>query len=202
MEIGIIGISSLTLELAFRSADAGYKVKIYNPKGNSLIREVTQKMGPNVQLCSLEEAADMDIVLLFIPKDDLEKIIQTLPDMSGKLIIHTSSLIFDPQSLLSSITNALTYKITASLVTEAHVVKLFNPVNIKAKNKCINCSNRYEIFFIADHSDSRRHVKDFLKKINFLPIDLSGKIHLRNTVLNLKSIINPIKIYPFKNNLN
>lgn len=202
MEIGIIGISSLTLELAIRSADAGYKVKIYNPKGNSLIREVTQKMGSNVQLCSLEEAADMDIVLLFIPKDDLEKIIQTLPDMSGKLIIHTSTLIFDPQSLLSSITSALTYKITASLVPEAHVVKLFNPVNIKAKNNYINCSDRNEIFFIADHSASRSHVKDFLKKINFLPIDLSGKIHLRNTTFNLKSIISPIKIYSFKNNLN
>jgi 6-phosphogluconate dehydrogenase len=53
MKIGIIGISTLTLELAFRSAEAGYKVKIFNPKGNNLIKDVTQKMGSNIQLSSI-----------------------------------------------------------------------------------------------------------------------------------------------------
>lgn len=202
INIGIIGISSLTLDLAFRSAEAGYQVKIYNPKGNSLIREVAQKMAPNARLCTLEQTADTQIVLLFSAKEDLETILQTLPDMSGKLIIHTSSLIFEPLTLLSSITNALTYKITASLLPQAHVVKLFNPVNLTAKNNSMNCSDKDEIFFIADHHDSRNQVRDFLKKINFSPIDLSGKLHLENTTFNLKSIVNPFKINPFKNNLN
>lgn len=202
MKIGIIGISCLTLELAFRSAEAGYKVNIYNPKGNSLIRDVTQRMGADIQISSLEQAASTEIVMLFVAKDELQTILQTLPDMSGKLIIHTSTLIFDPLSLLSGLTNALTYKITASLLPEAHVVKLFNPVNLKTKNSCLSCSNKDEIFFIADHNDSRNQVRDFLKKINFSPIDLSGKLHLGNTAFNLKSIINPIKINPFKNNLN
>jgi predicted dinucleotide-binding enzyme len=202
MNIGIIGISSLTLEMAFRSAQAGCQVKIYNPKGNSLIREVTQKMAPNAQLCSLEQAADTQIVLLFIAKDDLQNILQTLPDMSGKIILHTSSLIFDPLTLLSSITSALTYKITASLVPRAHVVKLFNPVNLKAKSSCTNCGDKDEIFFIADHRDSRNQVLDYLKKINFSPIDLSGRLHPQNTAFNLNSLTNPIKINPFKINLN
>ncbi|MHC0442865.1 NAD(P)-binding domain-containing protein [Flavobacterium sp. 3-210] len=193
MEIGIIGVSSLTLALASRSAEAGYKVKIYNPRGNYLIRDVAQKMGPNVQLSALEESADTGLVLLFIPKDDLERILQTLPDMSGKIIIHTSSLIFDPRKLLSSITNALTYQITAALVPEAHVVKLFNPVDLKTKNSCIDCSHKDEIFFMADHRGSRNHVRDFLKKINFSPIDLSSNLRLRNAAFNLKSIMNPIK---------
>lgn len=197
MKIGIIGISSLTLELAFRSAKAGYEVKIYNPKGNNLIRDVIQKMGSTIQLSSLEEAAGMEIVILFIAKDDLERIIQTLPDMSGKVIIYTSSLIFDPRSLLSSITNAMTYKITASLMPEAHVVKLFNPVNLKANNGDHHCNGKDEIFFIADHRGSRNHVRAFLKKINFSTIDLSSNLRLQNTVFNLKLNINPNK-----NNLN
>lgn len=37
MKIGIIGIGSLTLELAIRSAGAGYKITLHNPRGNSLI---------------------------------------------------------------------------------------------------------------------------------------------------------------------
>lgn len=196
MQIGIIGISTLTLELATRSAEAGYIVKIYNPKGNHLVRDAIQRMGSNIQLSTLEQAADTEIVLLFIAKEDLEIILQTLPDMSGKIIIHTSSLIFDPSSLLSSITRALTYQITASLVPEAYVAKLFNPVNLKAKNNCINTGDKDEIFFIADHRGSRNHVRDFLKKINFSPIDLSSNLHLRNVSVNLKTIINPIKNNP------
>ena len=192
MNIGIIGISSLTLELALRSAETGYRVKIYNPKGNNLIRDVTKKMGSNIQLTSLEQAANMQIVILFIHKDDLERIIQSLPDMSGKIIIHTSALIFGPKSLLSGITNALTYKTTASLVPEAHVVKLFNPINLNAKNDNTSYSNKDEIFFISNHRGSRNQVRNFLKKINFSPIDLSGNL-LRSTTFNLKSI---------KNNLN
>ncbi|MEZ0130879.1 hypothetical protein AB9T88_14390 [Flavobacterium sp. LBUM151] len=115
--------------------------------------------------------------------------------MSGKVIIYTSSLIFDPRSLLSSITNAMTYKITASLMPEAHVVKLFNPVNLKANNDGLHCDGKDEIFFIADHRGSRNHVRAFLKKINFSTIDLSSNLRLQNTVFNLK-------LNPNKNNLN
>lgn len=43
MKIGIIGIGSLTLELAIRSAGAGYKITLHNPRGNSLIRETAEK---------------------------------------------------------------------------------------------------------------------------------------------------------------
>jgi hypothetical protein len=43
MRIGIIGIGSFTLEIAFRSAQVGYEVKVDNIRGNSLIREVIKK---------------------------------------------------------------------------------------------------------------------------------------------------------------
>lgn len=184
MKIGIIGISSLTMELAVRSASAGHEVIIYNPKGNSLVRDVVERMGPHVQMGSLQEAVSTEIIVLFIPKDDLEKLKQDLPDMTGKLIVHTSGLIFDPQLLLSGITNAMTYKTTASLFPEAHVVKLFNPVSFKSNNKFIQDRDKEDIFFIADHRDSRNSIRAFLRKLNFLPIDLSGRVHLQNIEVN------------------
>jgi len=184
MKIGIIGISSLTMELALRSARAGYEVIIYNPKGNNLVRDVVERMGTNIQLGSLQEAVATEIIVLFIPKDDLEKLKQNLPDMTGKLIVHTSGLIFDPQLLLSGITNAMTYKTTAALFPEAHVVKLFNPVNLKSNNICIQQKDREEIFFIADHKDSRTSIKEFLRKLKFSSIDLSGRVYLQNIEAN------------------
>ncbi|MCV2484794.1 NAD(P)-binding domain-containing protein [Flavobacterium sp. SH_e] len=122
MKIGVIGISSLTLELACRASEAGYEVIINNPRGGSLIKEAVKKIEPNARIGTLEEAASAEIVLLFLAKDDLENVIQSLPDMTGKIVVHTSGLIFDPHLLLSGITNAMTYKITASLLPQAHVV--------------------------------------------------------------------------------
>lgn len=50
MEIGIIGISSLTIDLADRASQAGFRVIINNPKGGSLIRDCIEKMGTDVRL--------------------------------------------------------------------------------------------------------------------------------------------------------
>lgn len=143
-------------------------------------------MGSNVKLGSLEQAAAAEIILLFLPKDDLENVIQNLPDMSGKIIVHTSSLIFNPQSLLSGITNVMTYKITASLLPEAHIVKLFTPLNLIPESKGKEQENREQLFFIADHRPSRNNIRIFLKTLNFLPIDLSDRLHFQNTATKLK----------------
>ena len=165
MTIGIIGIGSLTMELASRSVGAGYTVNIHNPRGNNLVRDVFEKMGSNIQLSSIEQASDTEIVILFAPKEDLQQVILSMPDMSGKLIVHTSSLIFNPKSLLSSITNSITYKTTASMLPEAHIVKLFNPVNLK-QNTLINHSrDDKKIFFMGDDRDSRNCIRTFLKNI-------------------------------------
>lgn len=191
MKIGIIGIGSLTLELAIRSARAGYKITLHNPRGGSLIREVIAKMGSNAALGSLENAAEADIILLFLAKDDLECVLKKLPEMSGKIILHTSSLIFNPNSLLSGITHAMTYKITASLLPQAHIVKLFSPIDLKADSKCTAHTNRENFFFISDHKASGNCTRNFLKTLNFTPIDLTGRLHMQNTAMKLKPIMPP-----------
>ncbi|CAM3379358.1 NAD(P)-binding domain-containing protein [Flavobacterium chungbukense] len=187
MRIGIIGIGSLTMELAFRSVRAGYKVKIHNPRGNSLVRDVFEKMGSNIQLSSMEQASDTEIVILFVPKEDLQQVILSMPDMSGKLIVHTSSLIFNPKLLLSGITNSMTYKTTASMLPEAHIVKLFNPVNLKRNTLINHNKDDKKIFFTGDHKDSRNCLRAFLKNIHFSPIDISGRLHLHNNGMNSKT---------------
>lgn len=158
-------------------------------------------MGSNVTLDSLEKAASAELILLFLPKDDLESVLQKLPDMSGKIILHTSSLIFDPRSLLSGITHAMTYKITASLLPKAHIVKLFNPIDLKPDSKCAAYKNREEIFFIADHKTSVNSARNFLKTLHFLPIDLTGRLHLQHRAMKLKSILTP-QASSFYNKLN
>lgn len=193
MKIGIIGIGSLTLELTNRSALAGYEVMVNNPRGNSLVRDTIARIGTNIKLVSLHETASADIIVLFVPKDNLESVIQNLPDMTGKIILHTSGLIFNPQSLLSGISNAFTYQITASLLPTAHVVKLFHPVSLEPKKDSFR-EKKDEIFYIASHAGSRHTVRAFFKKLDFSAINLSGR--LRSVGIDLKTGITPVVIQP------
>jgi len=202
MRIGIIGIGSFTLELAVRSANAGFEVIVHNPKGNSLIKDVIEKIGPKVKPGTLQEAAAPELILLFVPKEDLEAVIANLPDLSGKIILHTSGLIFDPQSLLSGIINAMTYPITASLLPHAKVVKIFNPVQINPSHAQCRITGKEELFFIADHPSSRSFVRTFLKKLRYAPIDISGKLHIKHMHINPKTYFNPFSDGPFTNTLN
>lgn len=180
MEIGIIGINSLIIDLANRSAEAGIKVIINNPKGSSLVRDCIGKMGTGIHLGTLNEASAPDLIVLFLPKENLEDTIRKMPDMSGKTVLHISGLISDPQSLLSGITKAMTYQTTASLFPGAHVVKLFNPM--PSASSLINAEKqkREELFFIAGCPDSSNKINTFLKKIQFFPVDLSERLQLQN----------------------
>ncbi|MFB9079173.1 NAD(P)-binding domain-containing protein [Flavobacterium procerum] len=193
MKIGIIGIGTLTLELARRSVQAGYQVIINNPRGNGIVRETIEKLGPNIELASLDKACEAELLLLFIPKDNLESVLKNMPDTTGKIVVHTSSLIFNPQSLLSGITNALTYQITAELLPKAHVVKLFNPVKLEKQN--LPVQQKDEIFFIAKHSESKLRIQNYLKSLNFSAIDLSRRLQFSGVEAN-PDVIHSIKNYP------
>lgn len=202
MKIGIIGISSLTLELAGRSAQAGFEVIINNPRGGSLIKEVVRKMEPQAKIGTLEQAADAEIVILFIPKEDLESVIKSMPDMSGKIVVHTSGLIYDPHLLLSGIINAMTYKVTLSLLPNAHIVKLYNPIDIRAKQLSAGQEFKEDIFYIANHADSKKHMRLFLIKLHYHPFDLAARLQLQSKGLTLKGFPTSLSVKPFKNNCN
>lgn len=200
MTIGIIGIGVLTMEIARRSAEAGYSVFIHHPCGNSLVRETIEKMDSHIKLGSLEQAATASIIVLFAPKDNLETVLKSLPDMTGKIIVHTSSLIFDPQSLLSGVTRAFTYTITTSLLPTAYVVKLFKPINLQT---IISNAGTYrdEIYYIADHRASRSAVKTFLNKLQFSALDLSNRLK-RTATTDLQAGSNPVIFLAPKNYIN
>lgn len=184
MEIGIIGIGTLTLEVARRATKAGYSVIINNPKGNALIRDILPTIGTTVILDTIEKASAADIVFLFTSKEDLQKVLQNLPDMTGKIVIHTSSLIYDPSSLLKGISNAMTYTTTASLLPTAHVIKIFNPIQLDDKTSLAQ-KGKDSLFLISDHKESKRSIKTFLNTLNYSVVDVSSRFKQHSEVVSL-----------------
>ncbi|WP_125721187.1 NAD(P)-binding domain-containing protein [Flavobacterium ustbae] len=184
MKIGIIGIGTLTLELAFRASKKGHTVLVHNPRGNTLVRETISKE-ESIKLSTLEHCAESDLVILFVPKHDLEAVISGLPDMTGRTVIHTSGLILDPKSLLSGLSYAMTYKITAALLPDAHVVKLFKPMKLESGLSVSAAPEKQkeEIFYISSNATSGLQVKTFLSGLHFEAKDLSARLRLHHTGL-------------------
>lgn len=178
MKIGIIGIGCLTLELIQRAVQAGCQIVVNNPRGNSLVRDSISGMGADIEFGPIEKAANTDLVILFVPKSDLEDVIGSLPDMAGKTVIHTSNLMFDRQTLFTGIASAMTYKTTAALLPTAYVVKLLKPINRELG--ITSSDNSSKLYFIADHPYSKQAIEFFLKSLDFAAIDLSARLQILN----------------------
>ncbi|TDO73333.1 hypothetical protein EV143_106276 [Flavobacterium chryseum] len=174
MKIGIIGTGFITLDLAHRAAESGHEVLISNPRGTSTLKEIAQKMGNNVKLVTTQEAAGAEIIILFIPREDLEVSIDNLPDMTGKTILHTNNPIFNLKSFLSTASGQSSCDLVTSLLPAAHVVKIFNAIEPTSSQNNKKIEERPKIFYAGENRKAKNNVKVFLETLNFSGVDLAG----------------------------
>lgn len=171
MKVGIIGVGNITLELANRSAKSGHEVLISSPRGTNTIKDLVRSMGENVKLVSTCEAAMAEIIILFLARENLEVSLHDLPDMAGKIILHTNNPIFNLNSFLPTASDESSSSIVASLLPESHVVKIFNPLESSVTHQ--HNKSRTKVFFLGENQNANNDVKDFLCTLNFSGVDLS-----------------------------
>lgn len=171
MTIGIIGIGNITLELATRSALSGYEVLLSNPRGINVVKELTQHIGSHVKLVSINEAAGAELIILFLNRDDLENALKAMPDMKGKIILHTNNPIFNLNEVLDITSGQSSSDIIASLLPDSHIVKLFNPLHCLTGPNSQN-NDRTKIFFTTKNHKVKNNVKTYLDTLNFTGIEL------------------------------
>lgn len=145
MKIGFIGFGVLGSELVGRTCSSGHTVLINNPSGNSIIEEAVQKIGTGIKIVSLQEVATAEIIVLFIPLENLHDLVNNLPDMTRKIIIHTGNVFFNT-TLPYLIAETESFKKLASLFPLARCIQLFIPYEFEASNS----SKKTNCFIIPD----------------------------------------------------
>ena len=178
MKIGIIGVSNLTLDLASKAANSGYKVLISHPRDNNIIKQTVQKMGENVQLATKHEAASADVILLFIPRENLEAWINDLPDMTGKIILHINNTIFNIQTFLLDFDTKSATEILSDLLPTTHVIKIFNSLGSAVILPERQNQDKNEIFYEGSNQGAKKDVKSFLETLQFSAVDVTGQCTL------------------------
>ncbi|MDR7370187.1 NAD(P)-binding domain-containing protein [Flavobacterium aquidurense] len=180
MKTGIIGVNNFTLDLASRAVNSGYEVLISHARDNNILKQTVQKMGEKVQLATKQEAASADIILLFIPRENLEAWLNDLPDMTDKIILHINNSIFNIQTFLPDFETKSATEIITDHLPNTHVVKIFNslePMLILPERKN---QDRNEIFYEGINEDVKNEVKVFLEALQFSAVDLTGQCMLSN----------------------
>ncbi|KAF2508680.1 NAD(P)-binding domain-containing protein [Flavobacterium zhairuonense] len=171
MKIGIIGIGNITLELALRSARSGHEVLLSNPRGTSSFRDLVRQMHGNIKLASTNQAAAAELIILFLNRDDLEKELQMLPCMKGKIILHTNNHIFNLDTFLPISSGQSSSDMVASLLPYSHIVRLFNPLHGLTISEDSN-KDKIKIFFATENQKIKNNVEIYLDSLNFAGINL------------------------------
>lgn len=173
MQIGIIGIGSITLDFARRATKSGHKVLISNPRGNGPLKEIVNQMGKNATLVDTKKAASARIIILFSPWQELEILVQDFPDMTGKIIMHTNNPIFNLKSFISEQKLNFSSEIIAAILPTADVVKIYNILGALEGSCYYNQpKEREEIFFSGKNESAKNNVKMFLQSLNYSGTDI------------------------------
>lgn len=172
MKIGVIGVCNITLDFAERAASSGHEVLISHNRCNKSLKPIVERMGKKVKLVSKDKAAKAKMIILFITREDLKTFFDDLPDMSEKILLHTNHPLFNMEPPASNGDQKSSTEIIASLLPDAHVIKIYNAVNPAAILPICKNPNGNELFFTGANMRAKNKLKTFLKTINFSGCDL------------------------------
>jgi predicted dinucleotide-binding enzyme len=170
--IGIIGVGSFTLDFAQRSADFGYKVLISATDCNHRIKNTAEKIGENVKISTIRETASLsDIIVIFVPKERLTKIINELPDLSSKIIIHHNYLISSGIPISKDFYKNTAAQTLASLLPHSHIIKVYSLLESSANNSK-NKNDAKTLYYTTNNLQAGERVKNLLIILNFTVFNL------------------------------
>ncbi|KAF2330665.1 NAD(P)-binding domain-containing protein [Flavobacterium daemonense] len=166
-----MGVSTVTMEIANRAAKAGHEVLISHMRNNNIIKDAVSRMGDHVILASKDRVLKTKIIILFAALEDIQNLMSELPDMTGKILIHTNNAILGKE-FPGSVSGKSSGEIIASLLPEASIIRMYSiigPSICMLKNPD---QEGNQIFYSGDAISAKRKVKSFFETLGLEAIDI------------------------------
>jgi NADPH-dependent F420 reductase len=172
MNIGIIGAGNVGGTLGSRWARNGHSVAFGTRDPNSAeSRELLQKAGSGTAVTMADAAKSGDVLLISTPWKVTQQVIESLGDLSGKLVIDATNPLLPDLSGLSLGTTTSAGEQVAQWASGAHVVKAFNTVGFNIMADPSFGANSALLFYCGDDSAAKQTVKSLAAEIGFDPQD-------------------------------
>src|SRR5262249_37659006 len=128
---------------------------------------------------TVEEAANLDYVLLAVPWKNVEATLRGLPEWKGRVLIDATNPFAEtsPNLVLAGLGGTGASEIVAGFPPGARIVKGFNSIRMARFNEGpVKGQGRRVIFVSGDDEESKRVVKDLIESFGFAAIDLGGLV--------------------------
>jgi len=177
MEIGTIGAGDFAQAFTKRALKAGHKVRLSNSRGPESLREIVNRLGPEVMAVTKEAAAACEIVLLAVPWDNVPETLASLPKWRNQILIDGTNPFHGRAGNFrrANVGNLSTSQLVAALAPGARVVKALNSItvpNLEA-DPVVNGARRVA-FISADDDAAKKRVETLLKSFGYSVADLGN----------------------------
>jgi predicted dinucleotide-binding enzyme len=165
--VGIIGAGRLGQAMARTALRAGRRVLIANSRGPESLASVVSALGGGASAGTVEEAAATSIVVIAVPWDRVQEVVQGL-NWNGQIVVDATNdwAADDLQGRTSS-------ELVADLVADARVVKAANTLGADVLGSDPHeAGGRRVIFLSGDDADAKADVAALFQDAGFAAIDL------------------------------
>ena len=173
MQIGIIGSGNVGGALGTRWARGGHQV-IFGSRdpGAGDMKQLLARAGSNARAATFQETAKAgEVLLLSIPWQAAQTVVQSLGDLAGKTLIDATNPLLGDLSGLALGTNTSAAEQVAAWARGAKVVKAFNTIGSNIMEKAAFGQDRPVLFYCGDDAGAKGRVKQLADELGFEPVD-------------------------------
>jgi predicted dinucleotide-binding enzyme len=172
MKLGIIGAGNVGGTLGARWARNGHTVAFGVRDPNSTeSRELLQKAGSGTATTMADAAKSGDVLLVSTPWGVTRQVIESLGNLSGKIVIDATNPVLPDLSGLALGTTTSAAEQVAQWTSGARVVKAFNTIGFNIMADPSFGSMRALLFYCGDDAAAKQTVKSLAGELGFDPQD-------------------------------
>ena len=173
MHIAILGTGRVGSALGIRWAERGHQVTYGALEPDSEeVRDLAEKSGPTATATTIRDAAaSSQIVLLAIPWNVTEEVLDSIGPADGKLLIDCINPIKSDFSGLELGDATSAAEEIAAWAPDAKVVKAFNTVSDASMVNPVYDGQKASMFYCGDDDEAKAIVKQLTEDVDMEPVD-------------------------------
>ena len=174
MKLSILGSGRVAYSVARRAIAAGHEIVIGSSNPSKIDREKWLEL-PSVKFTSISEAGLDDVVLLAVPWEHVDQILQQMQNWDRRILIDATNPFVGTPLRLLDIGGQNASLLISKKAPGAEVVKAFNSIEMEIFDLGPKVKNGTRILFVSgDERQAKERVIQFIESLGFKTIDLGG----------------------------
>jgi 8-hydroxy-5-deazaflavin:NADPH oxidoreductase len=174
MKLSILGSGRVAYSVARRAIAAGHEIVIGSSDPSKIDREKWLDL-PSVKFTSISEAGLDDVVLLAVPWEHIDHILEQIPTWDRRILIDATNPFVGTPLRLLDLGGQNASLLISKKAPGAEVVKAFNSIKMEIFDLGPKVKNGTRILFVSgDERRAKERVIDFIESLGFKTIDLGG----------------------------